>query len=562
MTLTLIATAFLVLLAAAYRLYGGWVARQFALDDSRPTPAREIDDGVDFVPTRPFYLFAQHFAAIAAAGPIAGPIIACQAFGWLPCLLWIGLGVVLIGAVHDFSSLTASVRHGARSVAEIAREHLGKRAGLAMMAFIWIALIYVIVAFADITARSFVVGTEELAGSTVVTSFHPGGAVAAAAVLYLLLAVVLGLVQRYFKPPLWLVTTIFVPAAFAMAWLGTKLSHLFVLDYRVWAFGILAYCALASVVPVWALLQPRGYLGGFILYAALALGIVGVFFGGYEIRQDAFKTWDVGGMTGTLFPFLFVTIACGACSGFHGLVCSGTTSKQVERESHLQPVGYGAMLAEGFVAVIALVTVMIASPAELQGLAPGTVYGNGIGRFLTLLIGEERLPFAITFGAMAFSTFVFDTLDVCTRLGRYIVQELLGWPGAFGKAAGTLLTIAPPVVLLGWAGEGMWVKFWTLFGASNQLLAALTLLAVTVWLHHARRRIAFTLLPMLFVLTITLWALGKLFVANITTTKGLDVELVNGVAAGLLVLLAIYFAVAALVKVLLERRGGGVPVEA
>lgn len=562
MSLTLIATAFLVLLALAYRLYGGWVARQFALDDSRPTPARQIDDGVDFVPTRPFYLFAQHFAAIAAAGPIAGPIIACQAFGWLPCLLWIGLGVVLIGAVHDFSSLTASVRHGARSVAEIAREHLGRRAGLAMMAFIWIALIYVIVAFADITARSFVVGTEELAGAGGAVDFNPGGAVAAASMLYLLLAVVLGLVQRYLKPPLWLVTVTFVPAAFAMAWLGTRLSHLVELDYRVWVFGILGYCALASVVPVWTLLQPRGYLGGFILYAALALGVVGVFFGGYEIRQEAFKTWDTGGMTGTLFPFLFVTIACGACSGFHGLVCSGTTSKQVERESHIQPVGYGAMLAEGFVAVVALVTVMIHTPAELEGLAPGTVYGNGIGRFLTLLIGPEHLPFAITFGAMAFSTFVFDTVDVCTRLGRYIVQELLGWRGPAGVVAGTVVTIAPAALLLGWAGEGMWVKFWTLFGASNQLLAALTLLAVTVWLHHARRRIAFTLLPMLFVLTITLWALGKLFVANLAATEGFDIALVNGIAAGLLVLLAVYFVIAALVKVLLDKRARPLPVEA
>ena len=563
MSLTLIATAFLVLMAAAYRFYGGWVARQFALDDGQVTPARAMEDGVDYVPTRPFYLFAQHFAAIAAAGPIAGPIIACQAFGWLPCLLWIGLGVVLIGAVHDFSSLAASVRHGARSVAEIAREHLGRRAGLAMMAFIWIALLYVVVAFADITARSFVVGTDEVAAAAGdAIAFHPGGAVAAASVLYLLLAVVLGCVQRYLRPPLWLVTVTFVPAAFAMAWLGTKVSHLFVVDYKLWAFGILAYCALASVVPVWSLLQPRGYLGGFILYAALALGVIGVFFGGYEIRQEAFKTWDVGGMTGTLFPFLFVTIACGACSGFHGLVCSGTTSKQVERESHIKPVGFGAMLAEGFVAVIALVTVMIAAPAELAGLAPGTVYGNGIGRFLTLLIGEERLPFAITFGAMAFSTFVFDTLDVCTRLGRYIVQELCGWKGAFGMVAGTLLTIAPPLVLLGFAGEGTWAKFWTLFGASNQLLAALTLLAVTAWLHQARRRIAFTLLPMLFVLTITLWALGKLFFANLAATEGLDVALINGIASGLLVLLAIYFVVAAVVKLLAEKRGRAVPAEA
>jgi carbon starvation protein len=562
MTLTLLATAFLALMAVAYRLYGGWVARQFALDDARTTPARALEDGVDYVPTRPFYLFAQHFAAIAAAGPIAGPIIAAQAYGWLPCLLWIGLGVVLIGAVHDFSSLTASVRHGARSVAEIAREHLGRRAGLAMMAFIWIALVYVIVAFADITARSFVVGSEELAGATAGAAFHPGGAVAAASVLYLLLSVVLGLVQRYLKPPLWLATAVFVPAAFALAWLGTRLSHLFVLDYKIWVFGILAYCALASVVPVWTLLQPRGYLGGFILYTALALGVIGIFFGGYEIRQAPFKTWDVGGMTGTLFPFLFVTIACGACSGFHGLVCSGTTSKQVDRESHLKPVGFGAMLAEGFVAVIALVTVMIAAPSELEGLAPGTIYGNGIGRFLTLLIGAERLPFAITFGAMAFSTFVFDTLDVCTRLGRYIVQELCGWRGPAGVAAGTLATIAAPVALLGWAGEGMWVKFWTLFGASNQLLAALTLLAVTVWLHQARRRLAFTLLPMLFVLTITLWALSKLFVANLAATEGRDVELINAVASGLLVVLALYFVVAALVKVLLDRRRGALPAAA
>jgi carbon starvation protein len=560
MNLSLLALGFLILLVAAYRLYGGWVARQFSLDDGRTTPAHEHEDGVDFVPTRPFYLFAQHFSAIAAAGPIAGPILACMTFGWLPCLLWIGLGVVLIGAVHDFSSLTASVRHGATSIAEIAGEHLGRRAGFAMMAFIWIALVYVIVAFTDITARSFVVGTEELQAGGV--SFHPGGAVAAASVLYLALAVVLGLVQKFLKPPLWLVTVTFVPAAFACAWAGTFLSNVFVFDVQTWVLLILAYCAVASVVPVWSLLQPRGYLGGFILYSALALGVIGIFFGGYQIQQPAFKSWDVGGMTGTLFPFLFVTIACGACSGFHGLVCSGTTSKQVDRESHLQPVGYGAMLAEGFVALIALVTVMIVAQDELTGLAPGTIYGNGIGEFLTLLIGRENLPFAITFGAMAFSTFVFDTIDVSTRLGRYLLQELLGWKGRTGAWAGTLATVLAPGLLLSFAGEGMWQKFWTLFGASNQLLAALTLLAVTVWLHRARRRIAFTLLPMIFVLTITLWALGKLTVANLLATKGFDVELLNGVAALLLIVLALYLAVSAVLKLRGERGAGAVPVGA
>lgn len=559
MTLALLALGFGLLLVTAYRLYGGWVARQFSVDDSRMTPAHQYEDGVDFVPTRPFYLFAQHFSAIAAAGPIAGPILACVNFGWLPCLLWIGLGVVLIGAVHDFSSLTASVRHGASSIAEITGQHLGRRAGLAMMAFIWIALVYVIVAFTDITARSFVVGTEEVRAGA--AGFNPGGAVAAASILYLALAVVLGLVQKLLKPPLWLVTVVFVPAAFACAWVGTLMSHVFVMDVQTWGVLILAYCAVASVVPVWSLLQPRGYLGGFILYAALALGVIGIFFGGYEVQQPAFKTWDFGGMTGTLFPFLFVTIACGACSGFHGLVCSGTTSKQVDRESHLQPVGYGAMLAEGFVALIALVTVMIVAPADLAGLAPGTIYGNGIGEFLTLLIGRENLPFAITFGAMAFSTFVFDTIDVSTRLGRYLIQELLGWKGKVGAWAGTLATVVAPGLLLSFAGEGMWQKFWTLFGASNQLLAALTLLAVTVWLHQARRRIAFTLLPMIFVLTITLWALGKLTWANLKATQGFDVELLNGVASALLILLALYLALSALVKLRGERGAGAVPVE-
>lgn len=546
MSLPLLALAFLIILAAAYRIYGGWVARQFRIDDRRSTPAHELNDGIDYVPVKPFYLFGQHFSAIAAAGPIAGPIIACQAFGWLPCLLWIGLGVVLIGAVHDFSTLTASVRHGARSIADITREQLGPKAGIAILAFIWIALVYVIVAFTDITAGSFVHSTEELEGAAV--TFNPGGAVAAASVLYLTLAVVMGFVQRYLNPPLWLITIIFVPASLAAAWAGTYLSNWLVFDAKTWGLLILAYCAVASVVPVWSLLQPRGYLGGFILFLALALGTIGVFFGGYEVKQPSFTSWETGGMTGTLFPFLFVTIACGACSGFHGLVCSGTTSKQVDRESHMQPVGYGAMLAEGFVALIALVTIMIMAPAEAKGLKPGTIYGNGIGDFLTLIIGKEHLPFAITFGAMAFSTFVFDTLDVCTRLGRYILQELFHRRDRVGAVMATLITIALPVYFIAGAEEGSWVRFWTLFGASNQLLAALSLLTITIWLHRARRRIAFTLWPMLFVLTITLWSLSKLCLSNFRTAAGFDLALINGVSALALIVLAMFLAASAIWK--------------
>ena len=209
------------------------------------------------------------------------------------------------------------------------------------------------------------------------------------------------------------------------------------------------YCFVASLCPVWLLLQPRGYLGGFVLYSALAVGLIGVFFGGYTIQQPAFKGWDVGGgLTGSLFPFLFVTIAWGACSGFHGLVCSGTTCKQIDKESDMPAIGYGAMLAEGMVAVLALSVVMVMSADDVRGLKPGTIYGNGLGEFLTLIIGKEYLPFAITFGAMAFSTFVLDTIDVATRLGRYLIQELTGLRTLFGATLATPITVGAPALIL------------------------------------------------------------------------------------------------------------------
>ena len=536
MALALLGAGLLVLLAAGYTVYGGWVARQFRLDDRRPTPAHELEDGIDFVPTKRFYLFGQHFSAIAAAGPIAGPILACQAFGWGPCLAWIAFGVVFIGAVHDFSALAASVRHGGRSIAEIARDELGPVAGRAMMAFIWIALVYVIVAFADITAGTFVVGSEELRAAD--TTFHPGGAVAAAALMYLGLSLVLGLVERWLRPPLWLATAIFVPATFAVCWLGTRVSHWLIFDHATWAVAILAYCAVGSVMPVWSLLQPRGYLGGFVLYTALGLGTIGVLFGGYDIEQPFFRGWHAGGMAGGLFPFLFVTIACGACSGFHGLVCSGTTSKQIAVESDCRAVGYGAMLAEGFVALIALVTIMIVPASAVAGLSPGTIYGNGIGSFLTLILGPGAREFAVTFGAMAFSTFVFDTLDVSTRLGRYLLQELAGRRGRTSAAVATLATVGPAVYLVLAGGSGAWTRFWTLFGASNQLLAALTLLVLTVWLRRQGRPYLFTLLPMLFVSAITLWALWTLAAGNLGEAAALDLGFWNGLSAAILIALA------------------------
>jgi carbon starvation protein len=417
---------------------------------------------------------------------------------------------VFIGAVHDLTALVASIRHNARSVAEIVKENLGPRAWRALLVFIWIALVYVIVAFTDITAATLTARIGDTGGDT---TFVKGGAVAFAATAYLGLALLMGVVQRLWSPPLLLLTALFVPATLGVVWLGTQASTLLVLPHAPWCVLILAYCFVASLTPVWALLQPRGYLGGFVLYLALAVGTLGILFGGFDIQAPAFASGvTLVGLEGGLFPFLFVTIACGACSGFHGLVCSGTTSKQIARESHCHPVGYGAMLLEGFVALIALATIMIAVP--VKGAPPGDIYAQGIARCITVLTGPDALLFATTFGAMAFSTFVFDTLDVATRLGRYLLQELFGWGGRAGAAVATALTAGVPLLCLLAAGKDGYRTFWVLFGTSNQLLAALTLLGVSVWLIKQGRRCWFTVLPMTFLFVITLWSLswqGQLF---------------------------------------------------
>jgi carbon starvation protein len=539
MSLPLLALIVLGGLAAGYFVYGRFIARQFRLDDAAPTPAQEVNDGVDYVPTKPFYLLGQHFSAIAAAGPIAGPILACQQFGWLPCILWIGLGAIFIGAVHDFSALVASVRHKARSVCEIAREHMGRPAWIAMLAFIWIALVYVILAFADVTAVTFV-NRVEVEGKSI-----GGGAVAFASVAYLALAVLMGLIQRKWNPPLWAMTAVFVPATLGVVWLGTQFPNLLTLPHWAWAVLIMAYCVVASLVPVWSLLQPRGYLGGFILYIVLIAGLIGMFFGGYEIRQPMTTSAPLFGIEKSLFPFLFVTIACGACSGFHGLVSSGTTSKQVARESHCRPVGFGGMLLEGLVALIALATIMIVAKAKGT---PGQVYGSGVGEFLSVVLGRDQLLFATVFGTMAFSTFVFDTLDVATRLGRYVLQELTGsWSGAAALGA-TVATAAVPLGLLLIGGKGGYLKFWTLFGTSNQLLAAMTLLAVGVWLKRTGRPAWFAWAPMAFVMAITMWALAGQAIGefrNLGDPAKRTLALANGSVAVALAGLAIFLAVQA-----------------
>jgi carbon starvation protein len=510
-----------VVLMAAYLIYGRILTQLLRLDAKTVTPAVELRDGLDFEPLAPGGLLPQHFSAIAAAGPIVGPILAGIAFGWLPALLWILIGSILIGGVHDMTALTASIRHRARSIAEVVREHMSGRAYLLFLSFIWIALVYIIVAFTDVTAAAFV------SPATAETGGVGGGAIASSSMMYLTLTLAMGVAMRYARLPSWAALCVFLPlvagAIVAGPYVPFDLAEATGLSRgganKAWGALLLAYCLIAGVLPVWLLLQPRGQLGGYFLYAALGAGALGLAFGSVAVEYPMFRGWQVtqpSGAVVSLFPFLFITIACGACSGFHSLIASGTTSKQLRRETDARLVGYGAMLLEGMVAVVSLCCVMMFAPGspQLSG-GPNLVYAHGIGKFLEVI----HLPPAVgmTFALMAFTTFVYDTLDVCTRLGRYILQELTGWRGRGGRIFGTALTAGVPLFFLlrhpSDATTPVWRVFWDLFGASNQLLAALTLLGVTVWLWRTRRAMwvwVVTGLPTVWMYLMSTWALASM----------------------------------------------------
>ena len=545
------------ILSVAYLTYGPLLARLLRLDASRPTPAVELRDDVDYVPLEPNALMSQHFSAIAAAGPIVGPILAGVMFGWLPALLWILIGSILIGGVHDFTALVASIRHKARSIAEVVRDHMSTRAFLLFLAFVWFALVYIIVAFTDITAASFV-GRQTLENGEVVT----GAGIASSSLMYLALPLIMGVLLRYTKLSLNWATLIFLPLVGVAIWAGQHLPFDLTaalqsvypqaddkMAHKTWDLLLLVYCCIASVVPMWLLLQPRGHLGGYFLYVALLGGALGLIVGGGQIEYTAFRGWT--SPTGdTLFPTLFITIACGACSGFHALIASGTTSKQLRVETDAKVIGYGAMLLEAMVAIVSLCCVMrLATDAELlKNPQPNLIYAIGIGSFLETLGLNPQL--GVAFALMAFTTFVYDTLDVCTRLGRYIIQELTGWYDARGKWLGTLLTGGAPVffvmqTLTDASGKPvpLWRVFWALFGASNQLLAALTLLGVTVWLWRTRR--AWWVWPVVGVPTVYMycmstWALVRMIGAQWKQINGGDpVQTVTYVLFGVTTLLVV-----------------------
>jgi carbon starvation protein len=440
----------------------------------------------------------------------------------------------------------------------VVRIHISGRAYLLFLAFVWLALVYIVVAFTDITATMFVGALDLESGKTYASIDQAkadpeakllvqSGGVATSSLLYLMLPLVMGMLVRSGKLTMEKATWIFLPLVGLAIWIGPyipfnldvilqslypKLSSADAAVYAVrsWDVFLLVYCAIASVAPMWLLLQPRGQLGGYFLYAALGAGALGIVLGGQSIQQPAFAGWTHP-VQGGLFPVLFITIACGACSGFHSLICSGTTSKQLRREGSARAIGYGAMLLEAMVAIVSLCCVMLLPVgSSLTKASPNFIYANGIGSFLQS-IGVSR-ALGVAFALMAFNTFVYDTLDVCTRLGRFIIQELTGWKSAAGRWFGTLLTAGVPIFFVmrqSLDANGnpvpVWKTFWGLFGASNQLLAALTLLGATVWLWRTRRAMwvfVVTGIPAIFMYAMSSWALVTLAIKNFTRGPSYD----------------------------------------
>lgn len=495
--MTVFAAVTLALLWAGYRFYGGFLEKIYAVSPEEPVPSKTMTDGVDYVPTNKYVLLGHHFSSIAGAGPIVGPLIAAAAFGWLPAVIWVVIGTIFIGGLHDFSSLIISLRHQGRSIAEIADKYINKRTYKLFLLFTWLTLMYVVAVFADITADTF---AKE-------------ASVAQTSLAYIIIAVAFGWAFYRAKFGLKVSTTFALLALGAGMYLCFRFQFLWA-GKGVWTAALLAYCFAASILPVCFLLQPRDYLSSYLLYASLIIGLIGVFLGGHPVIYPAFKTFSdlsIGGM----LPFLFITVACGAVSGFHALVASGTTSKQLSGAGDAKFIGFGGMALEAVVAMISLCTIMMLSPGDaLAGAAPAQIYAAGLGRFSTLIGLDPEV--GRIFGLLVISAFMLTTLDTATRIARYIFQEMTGIGNSVaGRFLSTAVSLALPVALLninitGPSGAVIpcWKFIWPLFGITNQLLAALVLVIIYIWAKKTGVRASgLIMIPAVFMTVMTLWAL-------------------------------------------------------
>ena len=501
----------LVVLVLAYLLYGRWLAKKWGIDPNAKTPAYEYEDGVDFVPAEPQVVFGHQFASIAGAGPINGPIQAAM-FGWIPILLWCLIGGVFIGAVHDFSSMYASIKNKGNSIGLIIEQYVGKLGKKMFLLFCWLFCILVVAAFADIVASTFNGFTADGA------SIALNGSVATTSVLFIVFAIGLGLFFKYVKCSA-LVNTLIAIATLVLAIvLGLALPMYLSLSF--WHISVFIYIFAASVLPVWLLLQPRDYLNSYLLIVMMVAAVVGIFAYNPAINLVGFAGFTVNSQY--LFPTLFVTIACGAISGFHSLVSSGTASKQIKNEKHMLPVSFGAMLLEVLLAVISLITIgFLAMGTEIPAGSPPQIFASAIATFLTkLAIPTDVSSTLIT---LAVSAFALTSLDSVARVGRLSFQELFidaDKPAENNSALIKVLTnkyFATTITLVfGYILAKVGYKeIWPLFGSANQLLAALSLIACAVFLKHTKRQGWMLWLPMVFMLAVTFTALTFVLIAVI-----------------------------------------------
>jgi carbon starvation protein len=497
MSLSILLLISAIILLLAYRFYGKYVYNKFGLSDAREAPSHTHRDGIDYEPSKPIVVLGHHFASIAGAGPIVGPIIAVT-FGWVPAVIWILVGGIFFGAVHDLGSMAASLRTEGKSIGVIIRNQIGLKGKQLFILFSFSTLILVIGVFSDIIAKTFVA--------------NPG--VASASILFIFLAVAFGYLNRWVgnkNIAFITITVIGVILMYYFVYLGTQIP--IALNYNWWVGGLLAYAFLASVTPVSLLLQPRDYLNSYLLYGMMIAAVAGVIVADPDIKMST-EVQVSSESLGYVFPVLFVTIACGAISGFHALVASGTTSKQLDKESDAKIVGFGGMLIESFLAIISVGAVIILSRTEyldrLTVEGPVALFSTGLGGMIASLGISET--FAVGFVALTVSAFALTTLDTCTRLARFTLQEYfedMPQPAAQVMAKNrylsTTIVVILSVLLL---ASGEFSRLWPIFGSANQLLAALALLTIGVWLIKKNISATFVTIPMFFMFTVTLASLG------------------------------------------------------
>ncbi len=516
----------IVLFFVAYITYGSMLAKKWGIDPKKQTPANEFENGSDYVPTDAKVVLGHHFSSIAGAGPITGPIAAIM-FGWLPVYLWIIIGSIFFGGVHDYGSLVASMRHEGKTIAEIIRVNIGQKAKVIFSLYAFLTIALVVAAFLDITASTFAFNVPNPADAMIAASSGT------ASMLFIFVAVFFGLFYRRNKS-LVLGTIVGVALLIGIIVLSSYCPFL-QLSKFTWQVILTVYIIAASLLPVWLLLQPRDYLSSFLLYAMVVGGIVGILFTNPSMQVTAFAGFNVSG--NYLFPILFVTVACGAISGFHSLISSGTSSKQIGNEKDAKLVGYGGMLIEGIVAIIALIAVgAIAGNSEGS---PAVRFANGVATFMN----SFGLPLEAgkIFVTLTYASFALTSLDSATRIGRYLLQELGEYTNKEGKEVklffcnpyiATLLTIAFSLLFTAYG----WQRIWPIFGSANQLLAGLALLAIAAWIKNTMKRTAWeAVIPLIFMFTVTFAALALLIVQNFQKAT-VDGYVLGGIGAALVIL--------------------------